>query len=342
MVITFYTLTTENIKDEVMQQEQFHIDYIMECDNLNIEDFEGMEVTEIQQIIGDELDNSKNMTMYFSGFTNEDSPIKDQIECYEPMFDLFLKDTQNIVYPWHSEASFYKLGDFTKTIWNSFFSSSKYKLETVYRSALENSFTDARNLVKDFEEHKIYQSNRLNFVGFSLGTQFIFNTLVYLQAAKNNNGRDYKVQNVILMGGVLSAKWLYQKLHEFIGEDGVVKGRFIIVSSHNDWVLKYLLGTFKVNSVDTDFDGFEENNTDAIGRGLFNYKDALKNVNRSEGLFQNMKDNDILEIIKDKVKLIDASSIIDTNGHRTALGHLGYMKRKNLEPITHKVSSFVV
>ena len=177
------------------------------------------EIDKIQERLTNEFDFEDRMTLYFMGFTSESTSYQDQIKKYSPMFSGFKENVEQIVYPWHAEKTFYGFGDLTKTLWNNWTSKSTCKFNTNYRKALKNSFSDSEELFNNFEDSRIDQSPELNFVGYSLGTQFIFNLLLKMQLANDGDkgkcDSDYKVNNVVLMAGVLSANWLYSKLGDF-------------------------------------------------------------------------------------------------------------------------------
>jgi hypothetical protein len=296
----------------------------------------------LQDKLADELDRNDRMALYFMGFTSESTPYATQVRTYSSLFPGFGPNVDHIVYPWHAEKSFYGCGDAMKTFWNRMVSKESCKFMTTYRKALENSFDDANELFLNFEKHRIEYSPELNFVGYSLGTQFIFNLLTKLQLAnfghKENGHRNYTVNNVVLMAGVLSSSWLYSKLADFFGTNGILKGNIVIVQSKNDHVLKDLVEGLRVNSADRDFDGIEEANNDPVGRCNFKIEDAARVVQRSNhSNFKDMELKEIIDYLKKRIFIVDCSQLTNTKGKMVKLHHTAYMEPENFDAITQKV-----
>lgn len=300
------------------------------------------ETDRIQRELEAQFVQHSRTTLYFMGFTSEATPYEKQVKIYSPMFPGFRKDTHNIVYPWHALKDLFTYPDIFKGLWNRIFACTKCKMMTTYRRALDNTFSDSDNLYKTFESCGMYLSPEINLVGYSLGTQLIFNLLVKLQLAndghKEEADRNYKVNNVVFMAGVLSCEWLYTQLAKFLGKNGVIKGRIIIIQSKHDLKLRVLVGKFYVNSRDRDFDDIEEFNNDPVGGCYFSHDNAAKFIDRSIEPFNKMNLEEIKKFLEDKIKIVDASTLKVKSGEVKTVSHPDYVNDDIFAEVCNKVT----
>ena len=110
----------------------------------------------------------------------------------------------------------------------------------------------------------------------------------------------------------------------------------IIVQSKNDSVLKVLVGELNVNSKDRDFDGIEEHNNDAIGACHFDFKNAVKIMDKSKAPFNKWSDDEIITFLKTKISIIDVSEL-SIKDKKKKIKHNDYMKNEIFVNICGKV-----
>jgi hypothetical protein len=302
-------------------------------------------VEEDQDKVMNHLDENEKLTMYFMGFQSENLSLEEQIKEYSPLFDAFGEDVGYCVYRWHAEDQLLGLFDISQTIWNTIVSKESWKGDTAYRNALENSFTDADLLFEKLEEHNMVNAPELNFVGYSLGTQFTFNMMMRIQQKSTENlkngGKSYTINNIVLLAGVLSSDWLISYLGDFMADDGVMKGNLVIVESENDRVLKHGVERLKVNSYDRNDDGVEEKNDDPVGRCNFKIEDAVKKINRSKAPFNKMNDEELESFLRKRIHLVNCSEFENTKGDMIKLDHLDYFKPENFEVISSRIKPHI-
>ena len=182
-----------------------------------------------------------------------------------------------------------------------------------YLNALENTFIGAEKVFEIFQKNNEIENQQMSFVGFSLGTQFIFNIMELMIKEDKYYG---KIDNVVLMGGVLDQERIRRNFDELLGDNGLIKGNLVIMQSRNDKVLKYLIKYACMNfSFKTGF------NNSPVGYKGFDFEKAAKFLQKSNDKYKSLTLEEIHVILIGRIKVVDISLI-----NNQKINHTDYEK----------------
>lgn len=153
----------------------------------------------------------------------------------------------------------------------------------VYDFYMKNPFTIANHhavlagqmLALHLGYTDLYNNNVVNLLGYSLGTIFVYNTLVTLYDIGCND----RVGDVCLMGGCVDEKSLGHNIHKLVGSRGVVQGTLTVHYTRYDSVLKYMFRSVRLGEAPV---GLTKLNFDFLARCLQTLDPAFSNLSQNE------------------------------------------------------------
>lgn len=185
-----------------------------------------------------------------------------------------------------------------------------------YRQALKRSAVDAKKMYQSMK--KLENLGDVSFVGYSLGTQFVY---YLLREYKNDTERTFKIQNVFLMGGVLDSSSIFDNFKEFFLVDNkVINGKIVIGMSAND-------DTVGENIEHNFFNSTEETilNDEPIGHFPINYTHEATELMKNDAYFKKYQSVEELEnVLKENVRVVDFSNFYIGTENQYYINHEGY------------------
>lgn len=166
---------------------------------------------------------------------------------------------------------------------------------STYKNAEKNSKIQGEKFYLHLLEKNRVKSTMMDFLCFSLGSEFIFS---FLKGIIKDRA-PLLVRNVIIIGGVLCQKDIIERINELVGIDGVIRGRLILVNCHNDEVLSFVVRFIFKKS--------------PVGYDHFNYIDAAKTLMKQSELFNNLGFEKSKRYLESKIRQVDVTHFV--NGH---------------------------
>ena len=168
----------------------------------------------------------------------------------------------------------------------------------VYDFYQKNPFTIANHhavlsgqaLALIMDKAKLFNNNPISMVGYSLGTVFVYHTLLTLY----DLGCQDSVGDVCLLGACVDEVSLGQNIHKLVGSRGSMMGKLTIMYTMYDSVLKYMFRSVRLGE-----------NPVGLKKISFDYlANCLKAQDKG---FVNASKEDILEYLRGRIDNIDAS-----------------------------------
>lgn len=294
-------------EEEAENNVQLDLNRSLNLSNLLLANNPDEEIENSQEGIFEHLNNGESASFYFQGYTSEDLSLDQQEDIYYPYFKMFPNCNNQVVYPWKSGHITYSMFDVSKALFNIAAS------HDIFKTNYGKSFNNCQNeVIRFYELFKQRNIGSINLTGYSLGTQFIYYFLQLLVQSPKRSQYTDKVDNVVLLAGVLSAKLLTRNLRAFMGKDGPIKGNIVIVSSKSDYVLQCFVHYLQANS---EIGG--ESLNDPVGRANFDKEFARESLKNQ---YEDENDPEIEQILS-RIKSVK----IEEKIKGPTIGHLGYM-----------------
>lgn len=153
----------------------------------------------------------------------------------------------------------------------------------VYDFYMDNPFTVANHhavisgqmLAILMAKTNLMNNEPVNLMGYSLGTVFVYSTLVAL----HDLGCRRMVNDVCLMGGCVDIYSFGQNIHKLIGSRGSMQGKLTILYTKYDSVLKYMFRSVRLGENPI---GLTRVSFDFLTDCLINQDDEYKKMPRSD------------------------------------------------------------
>jgi predicted alpha/beta hydrolase family esterase len=185
-----------------------------------------------------------------------------------------------------------------------------------YRQALKRSEVDAKKMYQSMK--KLQNLENVSFVGYSLGTQFVY---YLLREYRDDTERTFKIQNVFLMGGVLDSSSIFNNFKEFfLVENKVINGKVVIGMSAND-------DTVGGNIEHNFFNATEETilNEEPIGHFPINYTHEAEEMMENDWYSKRYNSVEELEsVLRENVRVADFSDFYIGSDDQYFINHEGY------------------